>query len=193
MEHDLGACRPDIALIDMNGRVVAAIEIVVSHQPEMTAIEYYTRERIPLLIFRLKSDLELRRAKDEILAPDSNDACLNQRCKRCHDPMMHQKLLIRHGKCWKCQSRISISEVRCDTGDAGVITDEIIKAAAQEGSYIRLEAVGRSIANRYDANVCPKCNATIGDRPPLTGIILEANCPCLEFDAGYYCRKCGNV
>ena len=79
-EHDLGVCKPDIALLDGNGQPVWAIEVKVSHAPEEYALTYYREHRIALARFDLKSDLDLDKATAPRLQPDHVDQCAKPRC-----------------------------------------------------------------------------------------------------------------
>lgn len=191
-ECSLGACRPDIGLLDKSGNVVAVIEVVVTHPPDETAIEYYQAKGIPLVVFHLKSDSELSRASEEILKPDLVDACLNPRCPKCQRHKSRQRLLIIDAKCWKCNSPMKVSALRGDAGYEGGFTDEHIALAAEHGSFIKTR-YSRSANDRYAANTCKKCNAMIGGHYLFTDYVAMSeygNYSRVELDGGYYCPNC---
>lgn len=54
-------CRPDIALLDVEGSVIAAIEIVVTHEPEEDVLRYYERNGITLKQINLFSEEDLKK------------------------------------------------------------------------------------------------------------------------------------
>ncbi|MEW6049008.1 MAG: hypothetical protein AB1609_21480, partial [Bacillota bacterium] len=41
-EHQLGAVRPDVALLDAEGKVLRVVEIVVTHEPDEVAWDTYS-------------------------------------------------------------------------------------------------------------------------------------------------------
>jgi len=68
-EHDMKVCRPDIALFDGNGRVFAVIEIVVKHEPEEAALNYYKNNNIVLVQIKLDSEDDLEKVDEKIKVP----------------------------------------------------------------------------------------------------------------------------
>ena len=80
-EYDLGICRPDIALLDENNKVIAVIEIVVSHFPEENVLQYYKENRIVLIQINLETEDELLKVEEKISNPNIVDFCLNPQCE----------------------------------------------------------------------------------------------------------------
>ena len=68
-------CRPDIALLNHDGKVFAAIEIVVTHKPEEFAIAYYKKNQIALIRIELRSETDLDIIIAKINVPTSVDYC----------------------------------------------------------------------------------------------------------------------
>ena len=60
-EYVLGVCRPDIALIDKAEKVLAVIEIVVTHEPEECVMQYYKENKITLIRIDLTSEEDLNK------------------------------------------------------------------------------------------------------------------------------------
>lgn len=190
-EFGLGACRPDIALLDGKGNVVAAIEIVVTHSPEPSTIEHYKKMSIPLIVFELKSDAELSRASEDVLRPDIVDVCLNPKCPRCHRHMPRMKLLVIDGECWRCKAPMKVGALRGDAGYEGGFDAAQIALANQHGANIRTR-YSRTVRDRYAANTCTRCNAFIGNHYLFTDYVAMPDYSRIELDAGYYCPVCCN-
>jgi len=190
-ECNLGACRPDIGLIGREGSVVAAIEIVVTHSPEESAIEYYKENGIPLIVFTLRSDTEISRASEEILSPDIVNVCLNPKCSTCNEHMSRMKLLIIDGNCWKCKSPMKIGALSGDAGYEGEFNSSHIALANQNGANIKTQ-YSKTTRARYPANTCKTCNTFIGNHYLFTDYVAVAKYPRIEIDAGFYCPICSN-
>lgn len=79
-EYNLKVCQPDIALLDSNGNIIAAIEIVVTHSPEYNVLQYYRDNKILLFQINLSSDEDLKFVREKISTPDIVDFCLNPNC-----------------------------------------------------------------------------------------------------------------
>ena len=191
-ESHLGTCRPDIALLDKGGNVVAAIEIVVSHSPEQSALEYYKSKGIPLIVFKLRADAELSRVDEEVLIPDSVNACLNPKCCRCNEHMSRIKMLMIDAKCWRCCSPMKVGALRGDAGCECEFTADHIALANRNGANIKT-IYSKTVKARYAANTCRKCNAFIGHHYLFTEYIAPAEYnvyPSVELDAGFYCPLC---
>lgn len=190
-EYNLGACKPDIALIGKDGTIVGAIDIVVTHAPEQSTIEFYKTNSIPLIVFILKSDTELSRVAEEVLKPDIVDVCLNPKCPRCNDHMARLKLLIIDGKCWKCNSPMKVGALRGDAGYECDFDADHITLANRNGANIKTR-YSKTVRNRYAANTCKTCGAFIGGHYLFTDYVAEEAYPRIELDAGYYCSICCN-
>ncbi|MEI7786538.1 MAG: competence protein CoiA family protein [Betaproteobacteria bacterium] len=193
-ELNLGICRPDIALLSKDGNVAAAIEIVVTHPPEQSVISFYKANRIPLIVFELKSDTELSRVDEEVLKPDIVDACLSPKCPKCKRHMSRMKLLIIDGKCWKCNSPMKVGALKGDAGYEPEFSSNHIALANQNGANIKTR-YSKTVQERYAANTCRRCNAFIGGHYLSSDYIAPAEYgeyPCIELDADFYCPACCN-
>jgi hypothetical protein len=193
-ELNLEICRPDIALLDKEGNVAAAIEIVVTHPPEQSTIDFYKAKRIPLVVFALKSDTELSRVDEEVLRPDTVDACLNPKCTKCNRHMSCLKMLIIDGKCWKCNSAMKVGALRGDADWEPEISAEHIALANRHGANFKTR-YSKTVRERYAANTCRECNAFIGGHYLFSDYIAPAEYgeySSIELDAGFYCPACCN-
>ena len=190
-ECNLGPCNPDIGLLGREGKIAAAIEVVVTHSPEKSTTEYYKNEAIPLIIFRLKSDTELSRASEDVLSPDLVDVCLNPKCPSCNEHMPRLSLLLIDGKCWKCKSPMKVAALRGDAGYECEFSTEHIALANRNGANIKTR-YSKTVRDRYSANTCGKCNAFIGDHYLFIDYVAADQYPRTEVDAGYYCPNCSN-
>ncbi|MEN8446488.1 MAG: competence protein CoiA family protein, partial [Cyanobacteria bacterium J06555_13] len=96
LEHDLKVCRPDIALLDDRGKVIAAIEVIVTHSPEQSTLDYFRSNNIALVCFELKSDEDVSRLERSTLKPDNVEVCRNPKCNQCgrHMPNHPVALLL---------------------------------------------------------------------------------------------------
>lgn len=79
-EYVMEKCRPDIALLNQDGKVFGVIEIIVTHKPEYTAIAYYKENKIILIQIELNSEDDLENIDTKINIPTSVDYCFNIKC-----------------------------------------------------------------------------------------------------------------
>ncbi len=75
VEHDLGDRKPDLCLLDTKGEPCAVVEIVVSHEPDEGAREFYRRRKLPVVEFHLKGAEPLSVLQSGPLRPDSVSFC----------------------------------------------------------------------------------------------------------------------
>jgi len=90
-EYTLGECRPDIALLDKEENVLAVIEIVVTHEPEEGALQYYKEKKIILIRIDLTSEEDLQinltseegliKVEEKVKNPDIVDLCMSPKCR----------------------------------------------------------------------------------------------------------------
>lgn len=189
LEHNLGTCKPDIALLDEHGRTVAAIEIVVTHSPEQTALDYYRNNRIAVVSYELKSDEDVNRLDTPILKPDNVDICRNPKCSKCGNHMSSKHLLIVNGDCWKCGAPMKVAAVQGDMGYERDFLPSDIQLATQHGVFMKSH-YSRTAGRRYIANTCPVCQAFVGDHYLFTNYVAVTSYSRQELNAGYYCFYC---
>lgn len=101
-EYSLGECKPDIALIDKMERVVAVIEVVVSHEPEDTVLQYYKTNHMVLVRIDLASDEDLKRVVAKAANPSIVGLCLDPRCSNYGKGETRRELIIETRSCNRC-------------------------------------------------------------------------------------------
>ncbi|UKP01449.1 competence protein CoiA family protein [Nostoc sp. UHCC 0870] len=189
LEYDLGICRPDIALLDSSGKIIACIEVIVTHAPSRTTLEYYKQNRIALVSYVLKSDQDIYRLNNPILQPDAVDLCLNPKCPECGMHMPKKYMLIINGKCWKCNSPMKVAALRGDAGYEGDFSASDIQLANQHGAFLA-KRYSKTAGEEYVVNTCRKCQAIIGSHYLFTDYVAFSEYSREKLEAGYYCPHC---
>ncbi|MBQ0089022.1 MAG: hypothetical protein KBT27_06795 [Prevotellaceae bacterium] len=82
MEHDLDAARPDIDLLDENGKPIIAIEIVFTHDVEENTLRFYDNNNIVLIRIIVKSVEDCNDMMQKLRFPDTCNLCFYDDCKR---------------------------------------------------------------------------------------------------------------
>lgn len=103
-EHDLGSCRPDVALLDENGTVVVALEVVVSHPPTEETLKYYKDHGIVLCRVDLdieNSDKYLADIAGTISHKGEISFCKNSSCINHNKNSVH-RILYLSSRCPSC-------------------------------------------------------------------------------------------
>ena len=193
VEHYLGGCKPDIALLDGKGRVVAVIEVIVTHAPEQKVLDFYGQNKIAVVSCFLKSDEDINRLDNSILEPDSVDLCTNPKCWKCENHMAKNNLLVIDGKCWKCSEPMKVAAIDKNKAHLGwgSFSQSDIPLAAQHGCYLKSH-YSQTAGERYIANTCRKCGAFIGQHYLFTEYVAAHCYSHKEFDIGFYCPVCSS-
>ena len=97
VEHDLGICRPDVAILDKNGNVRVAFEVVVTHPPTEEALRYYHDHGIVLC----RVDLDVEKTGEQlddiagtILQAAKISFCKNPQCSNYSKNTIHRILYL---------------------------------------------------------------------------------------------------
>lgn len=134
-EYDLKFCQPDIALLDVDGRVIVVIEIVVTHKPEEIVLHHYERDGIVLIQINLSSDEDLEKIEEKITCPDVVTFCLNSECSNFKKYTSERKLVFTDAKCKRCNQPMRTCQVQVDSAFGTFIPpmteDEIGKAQSK--------------------------------------------------------------
>lgn len=163
-EYDLGVCKPDIALLDSNGKVVIVIEVVVTHKPEPTTLEYYDNNKIACLQINVGDFPDCENVEKKLSHPDNVNLCPNPICKNCGQIMHHSKIVTVVTKCWKCKRKMTVAMMI----GGGIIlsptyfNEKEIEIAKSLGANIH-KRYSKTISGNYYANVCANCNNFVGD------------------------------
>ena len=82
-EYDLGICKPDIALFNSDGIVVAVVEIVVTHKPEPKVLNYYKEQNIICVQIKANSFDDCEKIGIKLANPSEVSFCPYPICKQC--------------------------------------------------------------------------------------------------------------
>jgi hypothetical protein len=191
MEHNLGVCKPDIALLNDEGKVVSVIEIVVTHDPEDYAVQYYKENNIYLAIVKLENDDSFELLEKSPF-PLNLNGCTNPKCKRCKSSYTTKKhFMIMDLRCWKCKSVMKTVVAHTKGRSFDHFDEDDIKKAKEFGILLRKQYSATAKEN-YIANICKKCGAMSG-RYFLRDDYHNAQSgyiSCEVVDAGFYCPQC---
>jgi len=159
-EYYLGECRPDIALIGEEENVLAAIEIVFTHEPEPKVLRYYQDKRITLIQINLTSDEDLNRIEEKAKGPDIVDLCLSPRCQNNGRYIINRKVLFHQKPCNRCGSNILHFNIEKDSvfgkQTSRDFTEGEINLVKSKFTNIVL-ATDRDTKERYPAMNCLNC------------------------------------
>ncbi len=165
-ELDLQVCRPDIALLDKDGKVVIVIEIVVTHKPAPETLQFYEDNKIACLQIKVSDFSECGKIREKVLHPNAVSVCPNPICKKCGEVMNSAKLIVVTAPCWKCSNAMKIAMIVSNDGNyihsPKVFTNDEIRKAQMFGVNIK-NRYSQTVRENYWANVCDKCNAFVGD------------------------------
>jgi len=98
-EYVMEKCRPDITLFNQTGDAFVAIEIIVTHKPEDTAIAYYKENKIALILIELHSEDDLENIDMKIKMPTSIDYCFNNNCPNHGDYVSYRRIAVKKKMC----------------------------------------------------------------------------------------------
>ena len=163
-EYDLGICKPDIALLDKNGKVIIVIEIVVTHKPEEKVMQYYEENKIACLQINVSDFTDCCAIDERLCQPNSVNICPNPKCKICGHIMHKVKMVIATTECWRCQSKIKIALIK--SANNNILTpkqfsQEDVNVAISNEVNIK-KRYSKTMDDSYLACVCNHCNAFMG-------------------------------
>lgn len=82
-EYNLGVCRPDIALLDSEGKVIKIVEIVVSHSPEEKSLKYYKENDIVCLKVKVADFKECDEIEKVLIDSERVEIYPERECEEC--------------------------------------------------------------------------------------------------------------
>lgn len=82
-EKEFGSTRPDIALLDENGKPFVAVEIVFKHEATPETIDFYENNNIVHIRLVFHSLDECKNLMHKLQYPDSVNVCYNKSCPHC--------------------------------------------------------------------------------------------------------------
>lgn len=190
LEYNLGVCRPDIALLAEDGRVVAAIEVVVTHSPEQRALDYYKKNQIALILLSLVTDEDLQRLDSSILKIDELDLCPNPKCTRCGEHQFLRCMTIIQGQCSACFAPIKLAVLGDHaTRYQGILNFSLseVNFANDKGVYLT-EQYSRRLRRKYLSTTCRACNFSGASHFLYRDYLsIDSKCERETFNLGYYC------
>lgn len=183
-------CRPDIVLLSDSNMVLTVIEIVVTHEPEVNALEYY-HNNIVLIQINLVSDEDIYTLDNKVFNPTRVTICFNPKCKICGNYQQKHVMKIIDIPCEMCKEIMKISIISSKVEENIILpkyfTDEEINIAKSKGVQFRSDSV---------VCRCPKCHISAKLDSwsfMFFQYILPANRGELffeVFDVGYHCTLC---
>jgi hypothetical protein len=189
-EQELGACRPDISLLDERGEPNVLIEIVVAHSPDENVLLFTSQRQIPLLIFRVRSaeDLEEMVASPTI-NPELIIHCSKRRCPECGGPLYRKALYVLPGKCWRCGAPLNLAFLDIDGHIYGpdLFSDRDRRIIRQEGVFLR-DTIRPGDKQRIVNHICPHCGAVTGNA--YLRQLKRYEKRLFVQNSGLYCRQC---
>lgn len=196
LEHDLKYCKPDIALLDENDEIFAAIEIVVTHKPSDRILDYYLENKIIVIQINLESDNDIYLVEEKLTEPDLVKFCLNPKCNVCDNYQQKYIMSIIDGKCWNCYSPMKAAVMK-DGVNKFLFGPE--KFSPSKITYAREKGAAiddyqcKITGERYLANFCPNCGTFIRRYSKLQNYLSYAHedaLPMQNFLIRYNCRHC---
>ena len=82
-EYNLGVCRPDIALLDKEGMVLMAVEIVYSHSPAEKSLKYYEENNIACLKVKVSCFEDCDEIENVLMNPQKVEIYPKRKCEEC--------------------------------------------------------------------------------------------------------------
>lgn len=161
-EYDLGICKPDIALLDKDEKVVIVVEVVVTHKPEPEVMQYYDDNKIACLQIQVRDFMDCDRIEEKLSHSSHVNLCPNPICEKCGQIMYHAQVVTVTAKCRSCGEEMNIAMLISKNGKYVIspsdFNDEEIEIARNMGANI--ENRYSKYKNRcYMANEC-ECHAT---------------------------------
>lgn len=193
LEYNMGFCRPDIALLDAQGRVFAVIEVVVTHFPEERVLQYYKQNNIELILVELDNEESLELLDQSPFLITTSYCPIHAKCKVCKSYKIKKTLMIMSNKCWKCRAKMKVAAVDAKGRKYNEFDKKDIETARNNGIHI-MKQYSHTVKKSYMGNTCPKCWKLSGDyylekdyERAKAGYI-----PYEKVDAGDYCPVCEN-
>jgi hypothetical protein len=171
VEHKMGFCRPDIALLDKTQRVFAVIEVVVTHPPESRTIDFYKKNDIVFFQVNVSDVVNINELTHNGFCPSIVSACRNPPCEKCGHRMYSRNLTVVTRPCWGCgrdmkMAAITHSDYSKIFGKECLSPQDFTSrevSKAMEFGVVLKERYSQARKEFYLANTCSNCNAFVGD------------------------------
>lgn len=202
LEHDLGVCQSDIALLDKDGNVRVAIEIVVTHKPEPETLQYYKENKIGCLQIEVNDFEDCKRVEAKLSRPDifflweplycksiEEVSCSVPICEKCGQEKHEAKMIIGYDFCFRCNEKIRMAIIKnaknLKVYSPEHFTKNEIEFAKANGANIR-HYTSKKRRETFYANICDCCG--MFGRNFLGSDYTPKNAK--EYDLGYKCFYC---
>ena len=183
-EQSVGTVRPDLSLLDGNGRPLRFIEVVDSHAPEGNVHEYALAHGIEVVEIHLRAEREFigrrrNRALDGSLTVKArlrelaagrieidahNLLCRKPPCQECGAPLPLRTVTIRTTDCWNCGQNVNVA-VGYKDGEGlwqDLFTAEELEFARSNGVTLE-RRFSATAMEKYMANICAGCDQMQGN------------------------------
>lgn len=159
-EYILDQCRTDIAVLGSDDNVIAAIEIVVTHLPENSTLEYYKEKGIPFVRIDLQSDEDLKDIEKKAKSPSWVEYCEKANCTIYNDIKKPRKIIVKIFNCGRCFAEreryfIELSGIWGKKYVEDFFDDEIESVKARN-SNVKVEQDETTKA-KWPVSVCRNC------------------------------------
>jgi hypothetical protein len=194
VEKALGPTRPDILLSDQTGAPRVAVEIVVTHAPEKSTVEFYRENKITLVTVNVKTTDDLEELRNSASLPVARvDACLRKKCTKCRKPLWERNMVIRSSECHKCKAKMPVATVEIEgIGGSHGHFDYGGMDGIQPSDREILDSAGVTLYRGRDGllNCCPDCRYPVY---PKSLHYHEWRWVQRTLPAGLYCDSCETV
>lgn len=200
-EYDLGVCKPDIALLDNNGKVIIVIEVIVTHKPEDVAIQHYKDNDIACLQINVEDFSDCDIIQEKLSHPNGVHItlCPNPICKRCGHRMNTATMEIMNIHCWKCNEEVKVAYIytsnslECLYLNPHNFTPNELNQAMQLGANLS-KKYSKKHKEYYYINSCKYCNEIVEDIKSFLWLFHDDGTPTPPIDTeikiGYRCLHC---
>ncbi|MBI3923527.1 MAG: hypothetical protein HY318_19065 [Armatimonadetes bacterium] len=190
LELDLGKAQPDILLSDLDNKPIAVIEIVVSHPPDDSALEFYKDAGIAVVEVKLESGEALEAFRDlRELHATRFPRCTRPKCKQCGRPLSPKVLHVVEAACEYCLRTIKLSFVDAENLFLGPrdFTLHDILLAEKQGCVLQRRYSERT-GKECPAIKCSMCGGFVEEFSPEDWYEPTSGGP--EVVSGHFCRSC---
>lgn len=159
-EYFLKECRPDIALLDKEGSVLAAVELVNTHEPEEKPLRYYKDNKITLVQINLSSLDDLMKVEEKAKNPDIVDFCANPKCRNHGACVKSRRIHVEPVQCKSCGAQVESYHIEVENlfGEfkSSILQYEDINLLKSKGHNIKVW-IDKDTKERFFSAVCISC------------------------------------
>lgn len=90
--------QPDVSLVDENGKLIVAIEVVFTHDVEEEKLQFFIHNNVVLVKIFVQSAEDCNDLEQRLRTPDNVNLCFNKDCHCCQEQKINRKIFERKGK-----------------------------------------------------------------------------------------------